>query len=110
MEAVSPETITEVRSLREAIRESSDAEIVEFAFLELASPSIPEGIKNCVAQKADSIIVLLNFLNSGKHVNEDIPRIINEAKAQHPSVQIHISDPIGQHPSIPSLFLDMIKK
>jgi len=105
----SPQTKQEVESLLEVLKSKSDISIFEYAFLELETPDIPEGISSCVRQKATDIRVLLNFLNSGRHVNEDIPAIVEECRKEFPGVKITISKPVGQHPAVSYLFLDMIE-
>ena len=57
---------------------SQQYNIVNAAFLELSEVLIPDGIKKCVDEGASSIIVLPYFLNSGRHVIEDIPNIVND--------------------------------
>jgi sirohydrochlorin ferrochelatase len=101
-------TKEEVQALVDRLKSQSRIEVFKFAFLELEQPSIPEGIGQCVAEGADEIIVLLNFLNSGRHVDEDIPRIVQEARQKYPSVKMTITPPVGQHVKIIDLFLDMI--
>ena len=64
---------------------------VHAAFLELAAPSIPEGITQCVEDGATTIVVLPYFLNSGRHVVEDIPRIVNDTKIHYPNIDIRIA-------------------
>ncbi len=44
---------------------------------------------------ATSILVLPYFLNSGRHVHEDIPNIINEARKSRPNISINIASHIG---------------
>ncbi len=70
-------------------------EIVQSAFLELATPLIPDGIKHCVDAGAKSVIVLPYFLNSGRHVVEDIPGIVNETRQHYPDVDIRITPHLG---------------
>jgi len=72
-----------------------DFDIVNPAFLELAEVLIPDGIKQCVNDGASSIIVLPYFLNSGRHVIEDIPEIVNAEKEYYPDVAIKISSHLG---------------
>ena len=105
-----PKTTQEVKEFVVQLKEQSDIAIVEYAFLEIASPSIPEGIDICVEKGATKIIILLNFLNAGKHVDEDIPHIVDEARVKHPSVEITVTQPIGKHEKIVKLFLDMIER
>lgn len=69
--------------------------IIHAAFLELAEPLIPDGIKLCVDSGASSITVLPYFLNSGHHVTEDIPNIVNTAKQAYPNTQIRLAPHIG---------------
>ena len=70
-------------------------DFVNPAFLELADVLIPDGIKQCVEDGATSIIVLPYFLNSGRHVVEDIPNIVNAEKENYPDVPITISSHLG---------------
>lgn len=106
----SPETKREVSSLVVRLRQRMTGGIVEFAFLELESPSIPEGIDLCVQKGADEIVVLLNFLNSGRHVDVDIPEIVRNAQAKHLPIKISITKPVGQHPKIEDLFFDLLQQ
>lgn len=96
----------EVHSIAAQIREHGQHEfdIVESAFLELASPLIPEGIDKCVALGASEIIVSPYFLNSGKHVTEDIPNIITQVKLAYPDIAIHVTRHVGSSP----IMLDLI--
>ncbi len=105
----SPETKREVQDLVERLRRRRAVDIVEFAFLELEDPDIPGGIDICVKKGAEEIVVLLNFLNSGRHVDVDVPHIVEEAQARHPKVKMSITKPVGQHPRIEELFLDLLK-
>jgi sirohydrochlorin cobaltochelatase len=104
----SPKTREEVSSLVDILRERLPRDIIEFAFLEIETPSIPEGIDLCVSKGAGQVVVTLNFLNAGRHVNDDIPAIVREAQEKYPQVQFTISRPVGQHPQIPNLFIDLI--
>lgn len=104
----SPDTEQEVQGFVERLKEQSDITIIEYAFLEVAHPSIPEGIDICVEKGATEIVILLNFLNTGRHVDEDIPRIVDDARVKYPDVTFTITQPLGKHEQIVKLFLDMI--
>jgi len=105
----SQKTKKEVLSLIDQLKQKSKIPIFECAFLEIESPSIPKGLDLCVQKGAMQIIVLMNFLNAGRHVDQDVPRIVKEAMAKHPSVDFHITSPVGQYPGIRDFFLDLIK-
>jgi len=70
-------------------------DIVHAGFLELAETLIPDGIRQCVDDGATSIVVLPYFLNSGRHVIEDIPGEVNETRALYPQVDIKIAPHLG---------------
>lgn len=74
---------------------SEQYQIIHAGFLELADTLIPEGIKKCVDDGAKSIVVLPYFLNSGRHVIEDIPNIVNAAKLVYPDIEINIAAHLG---------------
>ena len=103
-----PKTKKEVEWLLYQLRQKSHIPIFEYAFLEIEHPLIPEGIEKCIAQGATEVVILLNFLNSGRHVEDDIPRIVAESKAKYPKVKFEITIPVGQHKEIADLFLDLI--
>ena len=102
-------TLNEVSRLADQIKTKTDVPVVRYAFLELQDPDIPTGIEACIEEGAEEVYILLNFLNAGRHVDEDIPRIIRQAQDKHPQVKIRLSAPLGQHQKIPDLFLDLIK-
>ncbi len=104
----SSKTKKEVSALVETLRKRVKTDIFEFAFLELESPSIPEGIDICVGKGAEQVILLLNFLNSGRHVDTDIPVLVHEAENKYPRVRFSMITPVGQHPVIADLFADLI--
>ncbi|MFY0676029.1 MAG: CbiX/SirB N-terminal domain-containing protein [Neptuniibacter sp.] len=87
----------EVTALAEKLsgRCSETYQIVYSAFLELADPLIPDGIRKCVEDGAGTVVVLPYFLNSGRHVTEDIPNIVNRTKQTYPEVDIHIASHLG---------------
>lgn len=104
----SPKTKIEIDELVSRLKSKSGVPIMHYAFLEIESPSIPEGIDQCVRDGAKNIVVLLNFLNAGRHVDEDIPRIIREARQKYPDTHIRLTPPVGRHPNIVDLFLEMM--
>ena len=103
-------TKEEVLELLGKIARQCDYDIYEVAFLELESPDIPQGIGMCVSKGATEVVVLLNFLNSGRHVDEDIPRILEETKQQHPHVKIKMTKPLGQTSHIADVFSKILQE
>ncbi len=102
-EASNEEVTALARRLDEALGESFD--IVETAFLELAPPSIPDGIRCCINQGARSVVVVPYFLAAGTHVVNDIPALVEEAGRVHPEADITVTPHIGASP----LMADLIR-
>ena len=63
-------------------------DIVEACFLEIAMPSIPDGIQSCVEKDASEILIMPYFLAAGMHVIEDIPAIVDKERSKHEGVVI----------------------
>ena len=98
----------EVRELSSRIEsltgESFDQ--VKTAFLELAEPSIPGGIEQCIEKGAKEIIVLPYFLSAGRHVTEDIPGEVDTVRNKHPEVSIKITPYLGTIDKIADLMVE----
>ena len=70
-------------------------EIVEPAHMELAEPSILTAFERCVAQGATNIICHPYFLSHGKHVFEDVPKLVADAASGFPHVTWTLTAPLG---------------
>ena len=95
----------EVRELANQLKKRCGYEfpIIHAAFLEIADPLIPDGLQRCIDDGARSITVLPYFLNTGRHVAEDIPHIVK--KFENPTlVKIQIAPHIGAS----NMTLDML--
>ncbi len=101
----------EVTLLADKLRHSchGDYKIVHSGFLELATPSIPEGIENCIKDGAIRITILPYFLNSGRHVVEDVPEIVEQAKARHPDITIVVAPHLGASSQMVDLLISSAK-
>ncbi len=80
-------------------------DIVQAAFLELADTLIADGINNCVLEGATHITILPYFLNSGRHVTEDIPNDVDATRPKFPEVEIQVVQHIGASTAM----IDMLK-
>ena len=97
----------EVVKLSDRLRQTCSEQypIIHAGFLELAETLIPDGIKKCVDDGATSIIVLPYFLNSGRHVIEDIPNIVKDTRPHYPNVDIKIAPHLGDSPLMMELLI-----
>ncbi len=96
----------EVRELTSKIREEAyDFDYVESAFLELADPSIPEGIRAAIVKGHKRVVVLPYFLSAGRHVTDDIPAKIQVVQDEFPEVEIYLAPYVGAAAGIVDLLL-----
>ena len=88
----------------EAYAEASNmVSIVEAAHMELAAPTVADAFAACVARGATSVVCAPFFLSLGRHVQDDLPRLLAEAAAAHPGVPWILGPPLGQSPLMPRL-------
>lgn len=79
------------------VKPSINVAIQEVCFLELAAPSISQGIDMCVSKGATSIIVIPILLLTANHAKHDIPLEIENAKKRYPSISFTIGKTLGVH-------------
>ncbi|MEG0471589.1 MAG: sirohydrochlorin chelatase [Solibacillus sp.] len=89
--------IEEAREFIERIKKQVAIDIQELAFLELAQPTILEGIAKCVWRGATRIAVVPILLLSAQHAKEDIPQLLAQAREQYPHITITVGEPFGIH-------------
>jgi len=106
----SSKTEEEIKLVCDSIRKSLNEVLVDYAFLELQKPSIDEGIDSCVKRGATTVILLLNFLNSGTHVDIDIPEIVRQAEKKYPAVSFRMTKPLGLQSRTVNLFLEILNE
>jgi sirohydrochlorin ferrochelatase len=94
------------RTLRARLRGRYD--VVAAAFLELARPGIASAIAGAVAAGADEIVLFPYFLSAGRHVSEDIPALVAQARAQFPDVAIHIQPHLGAQRQLAALIAESV--
>jgi sirohydrochlorin ferrochelatase len=82
--------------------------VVRPAFLELAEPSIPDAIDAAVAAGAVTVRLLPHFLHAGRHLVEDIPRLVAEAQARHTgTATVVLEGHTGAHDAMIELLADL---
>ncbi len=100
----------EVRELCRRIEQEAAGEaffLVRAGFLELAEPSIPEGIGQCIEAGADQVVVLPYFLSAGRHVSEDIPAEVEKARQRYPHASIVLAPYLGSAPGVSGLLVEL---
>ena len=95
------------RRLGESLGESYAR--VSPAFLELAEPSIPAAIDEAVRSGAEEVVLFPYFLSAGRHVCEDIPRLVTEAGLRHPHTRLRLRSYVGKLPGLLTLLADYLR-
>lgn len=80
-----------------SVQQEINIPIQKISFLELATPTIAEGIASCINQGATAIAIVPILLLAAQHAKHDIPKEIDQAKKQHPQVRFTYGEPLGVH-------------
>ncbi len=101
------ESNLEIKTLAEKVKALAGTEydIIEYAYLELAEPSLLQSIDTTINSGASSITILPYFLNSGNHVKCDIPAMVQTAKEKYINCEFKVSTCVGMSEDMPELIL-----
>jgi sirohydrochlorin ferrochelatase len=80
--------------------------IVEYSHMELAEPTIEQGVAACVQRGATEVIAFPYMLSPGKHYTRDIPRMIDEAAKNFPGVTFSVTQAFGVHEKLGEVVLE----
>ncbi|MFK2826750.1 sirohydrochlorin chelatase [Bacillus sp. B190/17] len=87
-----------------------DVPIQEACFLELAHPTIEQGITRCVERGATEIIVFPFLLLAAGHAKKDIPMELERARFKFPSVTFRYAKPLGVHEAMVDILVERMKE
>ena len=96
--------------LVDRLRAQLGTNLVEPCFMELSQPDIPAAIETLLARGCNHIFGYAFFLVPGKHLQQDIPAIIERALRNHPGVTYEISEPMMDDPSLLALVEERIAR
>ncbi len=89
-----------VRRLAAEFAGSSDAPVVEAAFLEGGSPALDEAVGRLIALGVERVVVIPYFLTLGLHLQRDLPAMVARIAQRHPRVTIAVTPPLEGHPAL----------
>lgn len=96
-----------LEAVERCIRHNEPGRLVQSAYLELCTPSLPEAVADLVQQGAKSVRVVPMFLGTGKHAREDLPHLLDQLRQQHPNVTITAQPAIGENPRLTALMAEI---
>jgi len=79
-----------------------DGARVAYAFVELARPSLDEGLAE-LAKDASEVVVVPLFLFTAGHIKNDVPLALRRARTKFPHVRFAAAPPLGVHPELAQL-------
>jgi sirohydrochlorin cobaltochelatase len=79
---------------------------VELAFLDLMEPTLESAVAGLVAEDIGQITVVPLFLAQGGHLREDLPRLLNAIRRQHPALRIDVTSAIGDSEDLTNAIAD----
>lgn len=82
---------------------------IKASFLEFASPNIEVCVNELLLKGATSITLYPFFLNSGKHIQVDIPNTINELCLKYQDIEFKTLNHFGMSSKVLEIILDDIK-
>ena len=97
-----------LNQLAMCVRERVPDRIVEIAHMDIAPPSIADGIAACVAAGADEVVVHPYFLGTGRHTSDTIPNLVENAARAHSNLEVRIGPPLGIHPKLVDVVLERV--
>ena len=89
-----------VEAVARRMAELSPDVAVACAYLELVTPDLPTAADRLIAEGARALRVVPLFLGMGKHVREDLPRLLDELRARHPHVVFTLAAAVGETPEV----------
>jgi sirohydrochlorin cobaltochelatase len=73
---------------------------VRLAYLEFMAPSMGDAGAELAAAGCSRIDIVPLFLGSGGHVRKDVPALVAQLQAAHPSVRFTLHRAVGEAPTV----------
>jgi sirohydrochlorin cobaltochelatase len=99
-----------VESVARRVAALDPAARVACAYLELVAPDLRTAAAELIAGGAGAIRVVPLFLGMGKHLREDLPRLLDDLRAAHPGVGFSLAQAVGEEPEVIDLLARLALK
>jgi sirohydrochlorin ferrochelatase len=100
-----PRSPAAVAALLEVLRAREPGLDVRAAFLDLSAPRLPDVLAALAAEGHREAVVVPLLLGSAFHARVDLPALVAEAHARHPSLSVSVSDVLGPDDRLSSVAL-----
>ena len=95
-----------LEGIGDIVRKQRPDLIVKTAHMELADPTIDQGVHQCINAGATEIIVHPYMLSPGRHAMSDIPTMAKEAASSYPTISVRVTGPLGLHEKLGEVILE----
>jgi sirohydrochlorin cobaltochelatase len=99
-----------IQAVAQRITERDKEALVRCAYLELTEPDLLHVANELAAAGAKSMCVVPLFLGVGKHAREDLPVLIAQVKAAHPTIAVTCQRAVGEQENLLDLLADIALK
>ncbi|MCP5464418.1 MAG: CbiX/SirB N-terminal domain-containing protein [Deltaproteobacteria bacterium] len=93
---------------RQLVAEITNDDSVNVCFLEAGSPNLQDALEFHVKNNAKQIRIIPLFLAPGRHVTEDIPRMIQELRERFEGVELKLETFMGDRKDFKKLLKSLI--
>lgn len=101
----SPEAAAHLERLAAEVRRLAPELVVCVAHLELAEPGLEDAIGTLAARGIREIAIHPLFLAPGRHLEHDVPALLQRSRAAHPELSLRLCEPLGARPELAELIL-----
>ncbi|MCZ2495778.1 cobalamin biosynthesis protein CbiX [Xylophilus sp. Kf1] len=82
---------------------------VRCAYLELTTPFLPDTTAELAATGIREIRIVPMFLGVGRHAREDLPRIVEALRIDHPDIAFELAPAVGEDDRLLDLLADIAR-
>ena len=105
-----PEANAPLERIAARVHARTDYCRVLVGYLECNRPTIDEAIDQLVADGTIRLVALPYFLHAGRHVQRDLPRILQAAQQRHPQTEMHLAPYLGDDLRITEVIADRVRE
>ena len=96
-----------IEAVRDHIAANHPDRPVRCAYLELCAPNLPGAVAELATLGATQITIASLFLGAGRHVREDLPRMVQDLAHNFGHLQLRLQPPIGEDARMTALMADI---
>ncbi|GAB6098508.1 CbiX/SirB N-terminal domain-containing protein [Halanaerocella petrolearia] len=95
--------------LVEMVQQRLADKIVKQATVEFSGPTLEEVVAKLVEEKVEQVTIMPLFLFPGFHVQNQIPKLIEELKVKYPKLKFNILDSIGANEELVDIIQNQVE-